>query len=373
MAVPTPTEILDLALQRAVSSGENSLLEDSTMRQRLEFVARNPQNRAGIRLLLACALAAIHNPQVDIRKPYTEIGDPDSYSGRSYDESYVTHFLQQHRLPGNPTTAFLTPALRNRNSILMPGLNLVGRPPELYETILQLLDDVHRGHLAAELLLAEAIRWLLLMRDEKEQRMASLLGELQTTRGATALSAEAIVTLIEQHLRLPRTSRLPVLIVAAAYKAAEQLLGERTAQLLGYNAADRQTGSLGDLEVMLANKEKVVTCYEMKMKIVSRNDIDIALAKVAASPIDNYIFVTTEPIDTPVQDYARSLYDLTGIEFVILDCISFLRHFLHLFHRLRLQFIEEYQTLLIAEPESAVSQSLKEAFLAMRLAAESVE
>jgi len=48
-------------------------------------------------------------------------------------------------------------------------------------------------------------------------------------------------------------------------------------------------------------------------------------------------------------------------------------HFLHLFHRLRMQFLEEYQQLVLAEPESAVSQPLKEAFLALRQAAESGE
>jgi DNA adenine methylase len=62
-----------------------------------------------------------------------------------------------------------------------------------------------------------------------------------------------------------------------------------------------------------------------------------------------------------------------GVELVILDCIGFLRHFLHLFYRLRLQFLEAYQALLLAEPESAVRQPLKEAFLALRQAAESVD
>ncbi len=56
-----------------------------------------------------------------------------------------------------------------------------------------------------------------------------------------------------------------------------------------------------------------------------------------------------------------------------LDCISFLRHFLHLFHRLRAAYLDMYQELLLLEPESAVSQPLKEAFLAMRQATESIE
>ncbi len=59
-----------------------------------------------------------------------------------------------------------------------------------------------------------------------------------------------------------------------------------------------------------------------------------------------------------------------GIEFAILDCIEFIKHFLHLFYRIRMSYLEAYQRLLLEEPESAVRQSLKESFLALRLASE---
>ena len=50
-----------------------------------------------------------------------------------------------------------------------------------------------------------------------------------------------------------------------------------------------------------------------------------------------------------------------------------MRHFLHLFHRLRIAYLDAYQELVLAEPDSAVSQPLKEAFLALRQAAEADE
>jgi urate oxidase len=91
----------------------------------------------------------------------------------------------------------------------------------------------------------------------------------------------------------------------------------------------------------------------------------------ADTKVDNYIFITTDTIDEDVQEYARDLYRETGgIEFAILDCIGFVRHFLHLFHRLRTDFLEAYQQLVLDEPESAVSQPLKEVFLNLRRAAE---
>ena len=75
-----------------------------------------------------------------------------------------------------------------------------------------------------------------------------------------------------------------------------------------------------------------------------------------------------------VREYARSKYDETGgVEIAVLDCIGFLRPFLHLFHRLRKDFLDQHQVLVLHEPDSAVSQGLKEAFLALRQAAENAE
>jgi DNA adenine methylase len=163
-------------------------------------------------------------------------------------------------------------------------------------------------------------------------------------------------------------------VVVAAYRAAADHLGEWVRPLESHTAADERTGALGDVEITLADDHQVITAYEMKLKRITRDDIDRALYKVnkAETRIDNYIFITTEEIDERVVNYAASLYRETGgIEFVILDCIGFIRHFLHLFHRLRVVFLDTYQELLLQEPGSAVRESLKEAFLAMRRAAES--
>ncbi|MDD9860213.1 MAG: hypothetical protein OXU40_07175, partial [Nitrospira sp.] len=96
--------------------------------------------------------------------------------------------------------------------------------------------------------------------------------------------------------------------------------------------------------------------------------------KTRLSYLDPYLFVTTELIDPAVAEYAATFYEKTnGTEIAILDCIGFLRHFLHLFHRIRADYLTAYQSLVLNEPDSAVNQTLKEAFLALRQAAESGE
>jgi DNA adenine methylase len=146
--------------------------------------------------------------------------------------------------------------------------------------------------------------------------------------------------------------------------------------LTAHNAADEQTGAVGDVQITVLGDDKVVTSYEMKNKAVRDGDIDRALQKIASHGrhVQNYIFITTEGVAEEVRAYARSKYDETGgVEIAILDCIGFLRHFLHLFHRLRNDFLDQYQALVLHEADSAVSQALKEAFLALRQASESAD
>lgn len=372
----TPEEILQNICQRATEALNTTVIIDPVIRERVDYVCRCMSNRAGVRLLMSCLLGKLDKPNVDPRKPYTEIGGPDSFSGRTYDERYLTSFINEHRLPVNPTTAFLTPTLRNIDHALTIDRVLVGRPRELYKKTLELLEDVALQRIDADILFVEAVRVLLLLRNEKLTRMASLLGSLTRTEGALPLSSEAIVTLITQHLACKNASRLPVLVVAAAYEVAGTRLSEIMLPLNPHNAADLQTGSLGDVEICLMGEDTIVTVYEMKMKRVTQSDIDVAMMKIAKAPnrIHNYLFITTDVIDPGVVVYAASLYEKTdGIEIAILDCIGFLRHFLHMFHRIRSDYLNTYQTLLLSEPDSAVSQTLKEAFLVLRQAAESDE
>ncbi len=118
---------------------------------------------------------------------------------------------------------------------------------------------------------------------------------------------------------------------------------------------------------------QVVCLFCDSSSLHHHGEIDLAVKKISAhiARIDNYIFVTTETIETRVADYARSKYEhLGGIEIAVLDCIGFLRHFLHFFHRLRSEFLDAYQMLVLAEPDSAVSPPLKEELLSLRQAAE---
>lgn len=363
--------------QRALKRLDKPFITDQRILQRIETVALCLKNRAGVRALLACVLAKVDNPKSDIRKPYSDIaGDrgKNNYSGRHYDEAYVEALKgKPYYLPINSTTAFLTPGFRTKNIVLTTKVQLEGRPAEMYEAVLQLFDDIQKSRASAQSVMDETIRMLILERDKRDISIKNLLKDLKHTVDKLPPSAEEIVRLIEQHLACKNSSRLPVLIVAAAYRCAEKHLGERILHVHPHNAADRFTGASGDLEVTLVGDDDVVTAYEMKMKTVTRGDINVAVEKIRVEKktIQHYIFITTDEIDRDVWDYAVKLYDeLGGVEIAILGCLGFIGHFLHLFHRLRTDFLDEYQKLVLEEPVSAVSHTLKEAFLTLRKAME---
>ncbi len=366
----SPEDILSHAYELAEQKLAHSFINDEEIKKRVENIT-NSSNKSGARVAMTSMLAKLHKPEIDVRKPYTEIDGDNAFSGRSYDERYISPFNHKYELGLNSTSGFLTPAFRNINYPLTTNLQMEGRPKQMYQDLLNLLDDVYQNRIQPDSVLNEFVRLLIAQRNEKRARIASILGEIN--RGADEKlppSSEMIIHLIQQHLNMKNASRLPVLVVAAAYKAAENKLGERVLPLYGHNSADEQTGAFGDVHICLVGDNNVVTVYEMKDKPVTKGDIDTVIAyklSRAEYRIDNYLFITTVEVANDVTKYAASMYEQTGgTEIAILDCMGFARHFLHLFHRLRLEFLNAYQELVLAEPESAINYTLKENLLVLR-------
>jgi DNA adenine methylase len=176
-----PTVILEVVYQTAIDNIEKSPVRGVGLTGDVEYVCRC-SNLAGTRFLMACLVAKLSNPAIDIRKPYTEIGGKGIYSGRHYDETYIGPFTLKYDLPVNPTTSFLTPAFRTNRETIKPGVELVGRPRKLYETVVKLITAVHSKKVAPEFLLVEIIRWLVVIKDEREHRLESLFASLKASQ-----------------------------------------------------------------------------------------------------------------------------------------------------------------------------------------------
>ena len=100
--------ILQHVYERATASLHQSVVMDTVFVPCIEYVCRvstiGPACVCSWRLL-----GTFDNPQVDPRKPLREIGDHDAFSGRTYDERYLTTFINTYRLPCNPPPRFSRP------------------------------------------------------------------------------------------------------------------------------------------------------------------------------------------------------------------------------------------------------------------------
>src|SRR5690242_19796386 len=95
-----PAAILERVLAHGAADPATPAIADPALSADIEYLC-HCSNRAGVRLLMACLLAKIHDPHIDPRKPYTQISGPDSFSGRYYDAAFVERFVITNRLPVN--------------------------------------------------------------------------------------------------------------------------------------------------------------------------------------------------------------------------------------------------------------------------------
>lgn len=362
--------ILEKAYQRALKQPHKQFVKSNQIATLINSVCRCEGSKAPIRYLISAMLAKIVDSNIDTRQPYPKLGDR-SFAGRTIDEGTVQRFIHQYQLPCNDTTAFLTPAFRTIETAITKSTFEKCRPAYVYRDMMDILDYVELHPNVAKVILIQVLADLLLVKHETETRVSQLVEGISSNR-ELVLSSEEITTLLQLHLKCKGSSRLPVLMVAAAYQAVQHLTQETNKPLFSHNAADSQTGAIGDVEITLQGDDNTITCYEMKKKKVSTDDIYVCVEKILKQQQkpDNYIFITTECIDEDVKELASSFYNKIDVEITVLDCIGFINHFLHFFHRYRTSFLDHYQQLVLDEPTSAVSQPLKEAFLSLRRVAE---
>jgi hypothetical protein len=174
-------------------------------------------------------------------------------------------------------------------------------------------------------------------------------------------SGDGVLGFVKNVLRCPNAGPLAGLAIRAAF----QVIGDRSGRVTRFVVGAGDSG----WSVERDDSDRGTTVYCHPRGPVTRAMIEGWAAAGSAGESEHVIVVTTDPIDPAVAEYAAGRYQHTGIEFAILDCVGFLRHFLHLFHRHRAAFLDAYQALVLAEPDSAVGFELKQAFLVLRQAA----
>ncbi len=174
-----------------------------------------------------------------------------------------------------------------------------------------------------------------------------------------SLAAETTVRLVGDSFARDGTHRLPTLAVKAALRVGGAFVVEVEAEPAHEWLKEQPPGP------------GPCTVYQARSDRVTSDDLIHAAQWVCEwNPhVGHYVFLIAGAIDPALVRRAAELSAECEVEFAVIDCLGFLRHFLHFFHRRRTAFLDAYQSLLLDEPESSVGQPLKEAFLASRRAA----
>lgn len=74
-----PNELLEELYSSSLKRKTKSFTSSKDLKTKIEFICRCNANKAPIRFLMSCLLAKLDKPNVDIRKPYTEIPGNDAF------------------------------------------------------------------------------------------------------------------------------------------------------------------------------------------------------------------------------------------------------------------------------------------------------
>ncbi len=132
-------------------------------------------------------------------------------------------------------------------------------------------------------------------------------------------------------------SRLPVLALYAVYtvllKEIHRYDGKQLKPLEAHSAADSQTGSVGDIEVL--NKDGTTfEAVEVKHQIpISKAIVDRAKQKIRGSRLDRYYILTTSRQNNPSKEVTGEVENvkrLLGTQMIVNGVVPTIKYYLRL-------------------------------------------
>ena len=251
--------------------------------------------------LVGCCLARLHDPKIDITKPYVNQGD-NAYNGRTLDEKVVNPFLHEREIPSSKNP-FLS-ALR-RNISFTPETAKGLRDKQAFEAMLTFIDALTAGDDdEATVYLRYLLHAFVKLRNESQITLSKI----------NRVSVEQYDKLINALLGTPSGGLLPVLLAVATFEAIKQTYGlPWKVEFQGINVADSQKGVGGDITVF--RDGAVVLSVE-----VTEREIDKArlrstfVTKIAPHGIDDYLFFFSAVEPTAEARAAAKTYFAQGHE-----------------------------------------------------------
>ncbi len=227
------------------------------------------------------------------------------------------------------------------------------KPLLLKQAFLNILNEIENNPSSAETIVDYLLQGLIRLRDRHKVKIARPIN----------LSINDIIDLLDKHFHATYSShgasRLPVLALYAIYRCLmEELLrfkGKILLPLENHTSADRQSGYIGDIEVVNADNS-AFEAVEIKFDIpINHSIVEIAKEKIHPTSVERYYILSTLGIES--QDMDRIDEDILqiknthGCQLVINGVLPTIKYYLRLLSDTKM-FILNYADLM--EQDSAL-------------------
>lgn len=285
-----------------------------------------------LNIITSLAIKAALGETVDIRYHQVQIQDqtnrPTGFNFRGVSEKVVYHWMESHEFHG-AKSGWQTRTFERPKPYLLTYDENIGA---IKKPFLTTYDEVEEHNQDASIALAFLMLRRIELREKEEVILA--IPKIQ--------DIQQITNLFERHFFYSYKdskggSRLPVLALHSIYslliKELSRYKGKTLKQLEPHSAADSQTGSIGDIEVV-NNDGNVFEAVEVKHMIpISREIIDTAKQKIRGSQVDRYYILTTSPNHEPTEEVRNEIENvnkLLGCQMIANGVIPTIKYYLRL-------------------------------------------
>ena len=363
---------LEIALSKTDPKSPVSDTLSFRFREALVALSKNSEKAsAAFTNIITCLAVKTARPNIDIRYHQVQIQDqtnrPAGFTFRSISEDLVYPWLSRNKFDG-AKSGWQTRTLERPKPYTLNYDENIG---SIKEPFLACFDEVEEMGQSAQ----DGLAYLLLLQLSKREGKQMTLS-LPKTKDVLLITRIFKEHFFYKYQMSKGASRLPVL---ALYSVYEIMLSElsrfnnmQLKQLQEHSAADIQTGSLGDIEVVNMSSQNPFEVVEVKHNIgLSDKIIQDVQQKVMSNSVQRYYILTThancepKPEQTKLIEAIKSLYDC---EIIANGVLSSLKYYLRLLSDPSLIF-PKYVELL--KTDKAIAHEHREAWnrIAINLAA----
>lgn len=285
-----------------------------------------------LNVITGMTIKAAYGETIDVRYHQVQIQNqtdrPAGFNFRGVSEKIIYHWMEKHEFHG-AKSGWQTRTYERPKPYKLNYDENIG---DIKEYFLNTYDQIETKGQDAKLGLA----FLMLRRIQLREKTKIILAipKIQDVLQITHLLEEHFFYKFKDS---KGGSRLPVLALHSIYRVLINELsrykGKALKDLEPHSAADSQTGSIGDIEILNSNGS-VFEAVEVKHQIpLSKELVDSVKQKIRGSQVDRYYILTTHQVHDPDDTVIREVENvkrLLGCQLIVNGVIPSIKYYLRL-------------------------------------------